>query len=664
MRFEVIRKPAEARSSANVTDYERTYREFSWADARAELAGLPGRRGINIAHEAVDRHAAGARARHVAIRWLGKQGARQELTYADLARESDRFANVLERLGVERGDLVCSLLGRIPALYAVAFGTLKQRAVFSPLFSAFGPEPLKTRLTLGRARVLVTTRALYERKVAPIHAALPSLRAVLIVDDPVGSAPLPAGTLSYGELMGKASDSFEIGPTSPDTPALLHFTSGTTGTPKGALHVHEAVVMHRMTARLVLDLRADDVFWCTADPGWVTGTSYGIIAPLTLGLTLVVDEAEFDSERWYEILERERVTVFYTAPTAIRRLMRAGVEPARKRDLSGLRFMASVGEPLNPEAVVWSQEAFGRPFHDNWWQTETGGIMIANFACMDIKPGSMGKPLPGVRASIVRRTGNVIEALPDEQVGELALNIGWPSMFRAYLNEPARYAKCFTEGLYLTGDLVRRDADGYFWFVGRSDDVIKTAGHLVGPFEVESALMEHAAVAEAAVIGKPDPIAGETIKAFVFLRPGHVSSDALRSELLGFARTRLGAAIAPREIEIVAGLPRTRSGKILRRLLPRASSGCRKVISPRSRSRHERLRSHAPGSPTIARADAAHPPLRGESRRAVHAAEDPRLFASVHRRRSDRGRCDERASPGRRDREHVSRARTRARARL
>jgi acetyl-CoA synthetase len=266
-------------------------------------------------------------------------------------------------------------------------------------------------------------------------------------------------------------------------------------------------------------------------------------------------------------LERERVSVFYSAPTAIRRLMRAGTEPVRKRNLSSLRFLASVGEPLNPEAVIWSDQAFGRPFHDNWWQTETGGIMIANFACMDVKPGSMGKPLPGIHACVAKRSGETIEALGDDQTGELAIQVGWPSMFRAYLHEPARYAKCFASGWYLTGDLVRRDADGYFWFIGRSDDVIKTAGHLVGPFEVESALMEHAAVSEAAVIGKPDPIAGELIKAFVFLKPGVSASDGLRSELLGFARKRLGAAIAPREIEIVPGLPRTRSGKILRRLL-------------------------------------------------------------------------------------------------
>jgi acetyl-CoA synthetase len=369
--------------------------------------------------------------------------------------------------------------------------------------------------------------------------------------------------------MAQADESFAIGPTQPDDLALLHFTSGTTGKPKGAMHVHEAVVAHHTTGRLALDLHVDDVFWCTADPGWVTGTSYGIIAPLTNGVTSIVDEAEFDVERWYRVLQDERVTVWYTAPTAIRMLMKAGAEPVRKYDLGALRFLASVGEPLNPEAVTWSQEVLGRPFHDNWWQTETGGIMIANFAAMDIRPGSMGRPLPGVGAAIVRRVGDdgieVVEE-PDAQ-GELALVPGWPSMFRGYWGEEQRYRKCFVGGHYLTGDLARRDRDGYYWFVGRADDVIKSMGHLIGPFEVESVLLAHPAVAEAGVIGKPDPVAMEVVKAFVSLKHGFEPSEALRRELLGFARQRLGAVVAPKEIEFHESLPRTRSGKIMRRLL-------------------------------------------------------------------------------------------------
>ena len=530
--------------------------------------GLPGGAGLNIAHEAVDRHAQGPRGDRIAIRWLGKRGEIRDYTYRDLAGLTSRFANVLAGLGLRRGDRVFALAGRVPELYIAALGTLKYGGVFCPMFSAFGPEPIRARMTIGQARVLVTTETLYRRKVAALREQLPDLAHVLLIGE--GGAPTAVpGTLDLNALLASAADRFVIPPTAPGDMALLHFTSGTTGKPKGAVHVHEAVVAHHITGRYALDLHPDDVFWCTADPGWVTGTSYGIVAPLTNGVTSIVDEAEFDAERWYRILQNERVTVWYTAPTAIRMLMKAGLELVRKYDTGALRFLASVGEPLNPEAVLWGREAFGRPFHDNWWQTETGGIMIANFAAMEVRPGSMGKPLPGVEAGIVRRIGDdrleVIES-PDVQ-GELALRPGWPSMFRDYLGEPERYRTCFVGGWYLSGDLARRDADGYFWFVGRSDDVIKTSGHLIGPFEVESVLMEHPAVAEAGVIGKPDPVAMEIVKAFVSLKRGFTETPELRRELLGHARARLGAVVAPKEIEITASLPKTRSGKIMRRLL-------------------------------------------------------------------------------------------------
>jgi acetyl-CoA synthetase len=459
------------------------------------------------------------------------------------------------------------LAGRIPELYISALGTWKNGSVFCPLFSAFGPEPIKSRLTIGQAKVLVTTRSLYERKVRAIHHDLPFLAHVILIGDQ--NPDDESRTENFDKLMEFASDQFTICETDPEDVALLHFTSGTTGLPKGAVHVHQAVLAHHVTGKLALDFHPDDIFWCTADPGWVTGTSYGIIAPLTNGVSSIIDEADFDAERWYRILQGQRVTIWYTAPTAIRMLMKGGTDFARKYDLSSLRFLASVGEPLNPEAVVWGTEAFGLPFHDNWWQTETGGIMIANFASMDIRPGSMGKPLPGIDATIVRKTdAGTFEEVDEPGVqGELALKPGWPSMFRGYLNDQARYEKCFAGGFYLTGDLVRKDADGYFWFVGRKDDVIKTSGHLIGPFEVESILMEHAAVAEAGVIGKPDPMASEVVKAFVLLKEGYRPSEALRRELMAFARTRLGAVVAPKEIEFANALPHTRSGKIMRRLL-------------------------------------------------------------------------------------------------
>ena len=564
----IVKTPDAFPVAPNLGDYERGCAAFSWADARRELAGLPGDRGLNIAHEAVDRHAAGPRRGHLALRWLGKHGEVEDFTYGRLQDLTNRFASALAGLGVAKGDRVYALAGRIPELYVTALGTLKQRGVFCPLFSAFGPEPIRARLAIGGARVLVTTAGLYERKVAPLRASLPRLEHVLLVGDDRKPTAV-AGTQDYHGLLAGASDRFEIGPTDPEDPALLHFTSGTTGTPKGAVHVHEAVVAHHITGKLALDLHSEDVFWCTADPGWVTGTSYGLIAPLTNGVTSVVDEGDFEAPRWYQVLEAQRVSVWYTAPTAIRMLMKAGADLARTQRFPALRFLASVGEPLNPEAVIWGQEAFGLPFHDNWWQTETGGIMIANFPALDIRPGSMGRPLPGVEAAIVRKTadGRVeVVGEPDVQ-GELALRPGWPSMFRAYWGEPGRYGKCFAGGFYLTGDLARRDRDGYFWFVGRADDVIKTSGHLIGPFEVESVLLEHSAVAEAGVIGKPDPVALAVVKAFVSLKDGRAPTAELRRELLAFARTRLGAVVAPKEIEFRPSLPKTRSGKIMRRLL-------------------------------------------------------------------------------------------------
>jgi len=551
----------------NLTDYAAAHAAFSWDGARSALDGLPGG-GLNIAHEAVDRHADGDRAGHLALRWLGKSGETRDFSYADLAARTSRFANVLASLGVTQGERVFVLAGRIPELYFAVLGSLKHRCVVSPLFSAFGPEPIATRVAIGEGSVLVTTTGLYRKKVAVLRERLPTLKHVLVVRDEPDD-PIPEGTHDLVALLDAASSSYQIGPTDPQDRALLHFTSGTTGKPKGALHVHEAVVAHCATARLALDLHPQDVFWCTADPGWVTGTSYGIIAPLVIGATMLVDEADFDAERWYDTLAREGVSVWYTAPTAVRMMMKGGAETVRRRAFPKLRFISSVGEPLNPQAVWWGMEAFGLPIHDNWWQTETGGIMIANYAAMDIRPGSMGRPLPGIEAAVVHILDDGSLHVIDEPgvEGELALKPGWPSMFRGYLNEEARYRKCFAGGWYLTGDLARRDGDGYFWFVGRADDVIKSSGHLIGPFEVESAFMAHPAVAEAGVIGKPDPVAGEIVKAFVALKPGHVADEALKRELLGFVRKRLGTAVAPKEIDFLPNLPKTRSGKIMRRLL-------------------------------------------------------------------------------------------------
>ena len=549
---------------------------FSWRAAAPAITGLPHGRGLNIAHEAVDRHLQLGRGGHVAVRSIGADGRVTDLTYAALAERTSRFAGVLDRLGVGPGEHVFSLMGRGPDLFVAALGTLKRGSVFCPLFSAFGPEPVRERLQLGDARVLVTTPTLYRRRVAGVRGSLPALQHVLLVgEDAADLAARTPDTLDLASAMAVAEPVFEIPPTDPGAVALLHFTSGTTGKPKAAVHVHEAVLAHHVTAGYALGLRPDDVYWCTADPGWVTGTSYGLIAPLTHGVTAVTDAGEFDARRWYRVLQDHRVTVWYTEPTALRMLMRARADLAGEFDLSALRHVASVGEALNPEVVVWGQQSLGRTVHDNWWQTETGAIMIANTPAMPVRPGSMGMPLPGIEATVLERgedgraavvDGGVTEVAGAGAVGELALRPGWPSMFRGYLHDEERYRACFAGGWYLSGDLARVDEDGYYWFVGRTDDVITSAGHLIGPFEVESALMEHPAVAEVGVIGKPDPVVGAVVKAFVSLRSGYTPDDELRDTLLAYGRRRLGS-VAPREVEFDQHLPHTSSGTVMRRVL-------------------------------------------------------------------------------------------------
>jgi acetyl-CoA synthetase len=570
---DIIRKTSDDfRVRPNFDDYERTRAEFDWSEVPALCDGMgPGL--CNIAYAAADRHARGPAATRTALRFIPESAwddtlASRDLSYAELARLATRFTNVLRFLGINKGDRVFTVMGRAPELYIAILGALRNGSVVSPLFSAFGPEPIATRIAIGEATVLVTTAAIYRRKIARIRDQLTSVRHIFVVDDDKANDD-DRGTLNFWHWMNTARDDAPIEPTTAEDPALLHFTSGTTGTPKGAIHVHGAVAMHYLTGLYALDLHDDDIFWCTADPGWVTGTSYGVITPLLHGVTSIVDQAEFDAERWYRILQDQGVTVWYTAPTAIRMLIKAGPHIAARYRFPRLRFIASVGEPLNADAVWWGKRVLGLPIHDNWWQTETGGIMIANTPAFDIKPGSMGRPLPGVDAFLVRRiddgTVSVIDQ-PDVE-GELALRPGWPSMFRGYLHEDERYRKCFVEDLYLTGDLAKRDGDGYYWFVGRADDVIKSSGHLIGPFEVENVLTGHPAVAEAGVIGKPDPTVGELVKAFVALKDGFAADDSLRRELLGHARKKLGAAVAPKEIEFVDALPHTRSGKIMRRLL-------------------------------------------------------------------------------------------------
>jgi acetyl-CoA synthetase len=570
MPYETIAKPSATaiKVRPNLNDYEAQRASFSWDALSKELDGLPspstssGRAGLNIAYEAVDRHLVHGKGSKTAILWEGKNGEQETYTFEDVALMSNKWAGVLRNLGIKKGDRVFVFLDRIPELYGAVFGTLKAGCIIGPLFSAFGPDAVKDRLENSGAVLLLTSPDLW-RRIASIRPSLPDLKHVVHVQHG-RRIEASAGILSYNDLMDAASDAQNIEPTGLEDPSIMHYTSGTTGKPKGALHVHQAVWGHYATGKYVLDLHEDDIYWCTADPGWVTGTSYGMFAPFTNGVTSVIYEGGFSASRWYEVIQKYKVTVWYTAPTAIRLLMKAGDHIPGRYDLSSLRYTMSVGEPLNPEAVVWGERIIGLPFHDNWWQTETGSIMIANYPVMPIRPGSMGRPMLGIQPGVIDENGN---EMPLGQEGDLALRPGWPSMFRTYWHDEERYNSRFRNGWYITGDRARMDPEGYFWFIGRADDVINTAGHLVGPFEVESALIEHPAVAEAGVIGKPDPIAMEIVKAFVALKDGFEPTDQLRHELLGFARDKLGSGIAPREIDFVPSLPKTRSGKIMRRLL-------------------------------------------------------------------------------------------------
>lgn len=573
LHVQMIHKNIQDRSMAYLSDYDQIASSFSWADEmRHYIENSKG--SINICYEALDRHLGTAVENKTALRCISKNWPENDqdffdISYREMIDRTCQFAHGLKRLGVEKGDKVFALLPRVSELYVSALGTLRMGAVFSPLFSAFGAEPIQTRIKIGQAVVLVSLASFYEKKIAPIRSVLSSLKYIILVND-IGekfkTIPL---VIDFHSFMQDSPREYFCEKTKADDRALIHFTSGTTGKPKGAEHVHGAGLYHKISGKMALDLREEDIFWCTADPGWVTGTSYGIISPLANGLTLLVDEAEFQAERWYKVLQNFKVTVWYTAPTALRMLMKAGEEIAWDYDLSSVRFAASVGEPLNPEVVAWCKKNLDLSMHDNWWQTETGGIMISNFHSMDIKMGSMGKPLPGVDLCLVKRKENqTIETINSAyEKGEIAIKAGWPAMFRGYLGEEERYRKCFVGDWYLSGDLAYKDEDGYYWFVGRSDDVIKSAGHLIGPFEVESALMEHPAVLEAAVIGKPDSVVGEVVKAFVALKTDFIPSENLNLDIMAFARKRLGAVVAPKEISFIKSLPKTKSGKIMRRLL-------------------------------------------------------------------------------------------------
>lgn len=526
---------------------------------------------INICFEALDKNI-NQFENDVALRCIPKSWSASDprfldVTYLQLIQQSIQFANILKSLGAIKGDVLFTLTPSIPEIYTVAFGALRSGVVFAPLFSMFGPEPILTRINKGDGKILFTLSSIYKKKILPHLSHMPSLTHIILLDDD-GLPPLTDKILNFHKLMEEASNENFFEDTTSEDIALLHFTSGTTGEPKGAIHVHGAVKYHSYSGSFALDIKRGDLFWCTADPGWVTGTSYGIISPLCNGATILVDSSDFNAERWYEILSFLKVTNWYTAPTALRMLMRAGDEIAKSYDFSSVRFASSVGEPLNPEVIKWVNENLHIMIHDNWWQTETGGILIGNFVNQVILNGSMGKAVPGIDIKLIKeiKDGKIIFSDIGEN-GEIAVRKGWDSMFRGYLKNPDRYQECFFQDWYLSGDLAKIDENGYYWFIGRKDDVIKTSGHLVGPFEIENILMEEPSILESAVIGLPDSMVGEKIKAFVVLKNGFFPEEGKKRSILAYARNKLGAAISPREIEFVNNLPKTKSGKIMRRLL-------------------------------------------------------------------------------------------------
>jgi acetyl-CoA synthetase len=541
----------------NLKHYEETYKNFDWSEVEKHFSWSETGK-VNMAYEAIDRHAESFRKNKVALYY--RDAAREEkYTFKEMKELSNKVANVLKQMAdVEKGDRVFVFMPRSPELYFTVLGAIKLGAIVGPLFEAFMEGAVRDRLEDSGAKVIVTTPELLPR--VPVNE-LPALKYVLLVgDNIVEEGPY----IDLKKRMKEASKHFNIEWVDRRDGLILHYTSGSTGKPKGVLHVHNAMIQHYQTAKWVLDLKEDDVYWCTADPGWVTGTSYGIFGPWLCGASNVVVGGRFSPETWYQTIEDYGVTVWYSAPTAFRMLMGAGDEVVKKFDLSSLRHILSVGEPLNPEVVRWGMKVFNRRIHDTWWMTETGAQLICNYPCMEIKPGSMGKPIPGVKAAIIDDQGN---ELPPYRMGNLAIKKGWPSMMHTIWNNPQKYESYFINDWYVSGDSAYMDEDGYFWFQGRIDDVIMTSGERVGPFEVESKLVEHPAVAEAGVIGKPDPVRGEIIKAFISLRDGYEPSEELKEEIRAFVKKGLAAHAAPREIEFRDKLPKTRSGKIMRRVL-------------------------------------------------------------------------------------------------
>ena len=554
------------RGTGNLQDYEQLSKEFNWASIHEDFEWYHG--GVyNIAAEAVDRHSHSWRKNKIALYAVKADSRVEKYTFDEMSGVSSKIADGLVKLGAQKGDRIFVYLDRGFEVYASILGIIKMGGIAGPLFSALGPEAIKDRALDSGCNIIFTSPYLLKR-IEPVLHELVELQKIVVVgnDEEISSLRgLGKDIISFRELLAMGDHGFKAVPMKPTDPYIIHYTSGSTGKPKGIMLGHRAMVQQMAAAKYVLDLREEDTYWCTADPGWVTGTSAGIFAPWFLGTSIISYEGRFDARAWYYLLEKFKVSVWYTAPTALRMLMRAGDDVVKEFDLSKLRHICSAGEPLNAEVIRWAMRTMGKRVHDNWWQTETGAPCIVNYPCNIIKPGSMGKPIHGLIAAVVDENGAEV---PPYGEGFLALRPGWPSMMIGIWRNASTYKEYFRiPGWYITGDQAYKDEDGFLWFLGRADDVIKTSGERLGPFEVESALIEHPAVAEAGVIGKPDELRGEIVKAFVSLRPGYAPSEKLKEEITRFVKTRLAYYAYPREIEFVEKLPKTRSGKIMRRVL-------------------------------------------------------------------------------------------------
>ena len=551
---------------------------------------------INASVNCVDRHVRNGRRNKAAIIWEGEPGDKRTLTYFDLQREVSTFANVLKSLGTKKGDRVAIYMPLVPELAIAMLACARIGAVHSVVFGGFSAESLRDRINDAQCRLLITADGGFRRgsvvqlkQVADEAVAGTKTIEHVIVYQRGGGSTIPVTMMAgrdhwYHELMASASPNCPPEPMDAEDMLYILYTSGTTGKPKGIVHTTGGYLVGTYaTTKMVFDLRDDDVFWCTADLGWVTGHSYVVYGPLANGATVVMYEGAPDwpeKDRFWSLIQRYGVTVFYTAPTAIRAFMRWGNDWPRRHDLSSLRLLGSVGEPINPEAWIWYQQIIGNgrcPIVDTWWQTETGAIMIAPLPGLTTtKPGSATRPFPGISAEIRNERGDVV----DVGGGLLAITKPWPSMLRGIYGDPDRYVRQYWNqwgpGVYVTGDGAKRDADGYFWLLGRVDDVINVAGHRIGTMEVESALVDHPSVAEAAVVGRAHEIKGQAIAAFVTLKEGanaRMGSKELVDDLKAHVVKKIGAIARPDDILFTADLPKTRSGKIMRRLLRDIAEG-------------------------------------------------------------------------------------------